>query len=87
MNEVIVTTGVPVPQAKKQPKYPFAAMEIGSSFFLEGKNSSQASSVASAGHLATGFSFAVRGNLDGEPWGKTGVKGAAIWRVEPKKTA
>lgn len=82
-----VKAGISIPVATKSPKYPFAQMEVGSSIFLAGKSSAQASSVAAAGHTATGFSFSVRGNLDGEPWGQPGVKGSGIWRVEPKAKA
>jgi hypothetical protein len=64
---------VPLPEGySRTVKYPFAAMEVGDSFFEEGKTSDQLTNSAAHWRKKNCWKFTAR-NVDG---------GARIWRVK-----
>jgi len=68
-----IDKNVPIPEtAGNGAVYPFAEMEVGDSFYVEGKTSNQLQNAASHWRKRKGWKFATR----------TKEGGARIWRVE-----
>ena len=65
-----------VPRPTRQTTYPFADMEIGDSFFAEGKNGNQLRNAAGHYRKKNGWKFEVEERVENN------VKGARIWRIE-----
>lgn len=74
-NKIEIETDVPMPEGDgRENKYPFANMEIGHSFFVEGATSRQLTNAASHWRKRKGWSFKT------EMGEKNGVAGCRIWR-------
>lgn len=72
-----IDKGIPIPRHSKgpKPKYPFAQMSIGDSFFAaEGKSTISASSCQNA--KRHGGKFTMRATVE------DGVPGYRVWRIE-----
>jgi hypothetical protein len=70
-----IDKGIPIPPRGKGPKYPFAQMSIGDSFFVaESKNTLSSSSCQHAKRL--GGKFSMRATVE------DGVTGYRVWRIE-----
>ena len=67
-----IEDGVEVPFKNKSVRYPFKSMEVGESFFVEGKVTSQ---VMSAARIYGPMKFTSRAAE------KDGVKGVRVWRI------
>lgn len=72
-----IDKGIPIPAPKKgaKPKYPFAQMSIGDSFFAaESQNTLNSSSCQHA--KRRGWKFTMRATVE------DGVTGYRVWRIE-----
>lgn len=76
--EFVIDKGVPIPQAPRgrRPKYPFAQLEVGDSFFVAGESRKIVTNLSRLAHshkTRHGGDFVTR-VVDG---------GARVWRVAP----
>jgi hypothetical protein len=73
MTDIKIDKNVPIPETSGAGAlYPFAEMEVGDSFYVEGKTTAQLQNSASHWRKRKGWKFRTR----------TEDKGARIWRVE-----
>lgn len=68
--EFPIERGIPYPKPRRLSRYPFAAMEVGESFFVPGRNALHMRSCA-GWHQRNGKQFLSR-DVDG---------GARVWRI------
>jgi hypothetical protein len=70
---ITIERGIPIPpKASREAKYPFDALDIGDSFFVEGKAAKSFGSTIQAATKRTGFKFTFRAFDDG----------VRVWRTE-----
>jgi hypothetical protein len=72
VTDIPIDKGVPLPKGRREPKYPWASMEVGDSFFVPGTISTSAATAASK---RLGFGFVRRSVVE------NGVAGIRFWRV------
>jgi hypothetical protein len=60
MNEIKIEKGIPLEEHNRHHKYPWREMEIGDSFFVEGKTSSSLYSALSYAGSRNNLKFTVR---------------------------
>lgn len=66
-----IDKGIPIPNADKGGKYPFHAMNVGDSFFVEGKKAFQMAGTVGQQQNRNGKRFTTR-TVDG---------GTRVWRI------
>ncbi len=71
MTSYEIEKNVPVPEQGGRSQYPFADMQVGDSFFAEGKKPEQLQNAATHWRKKKGWKFAARKESNG----------ARIWRV------
>lgn len=71
-----VETGVPLPDKHVRWKYPFEQLEVGDSFFVPNKDTTQMSALCKRAALRLGRRF-VTAKFD-----KDGQSGVRVWRME-----
>ena len=82
-----IDKNVPIPEgATRASAYPFEDMEVGDSFFMQGKTSDQLTNAASHWRKKKGWGFTARNVHEMGKHPDTGadlpIKGARIWRTK-----
>jgi hypothetical protein len=79
---ITINKGIPIPTANggRAITYPFEDMEVGDSFFVEGKTSDQLTNAAAHYRKKNGWGFSAR-NVE-ESVDDIKKKGARIWRTK-----
>ncbi len=83
LSEVSVETGVPIPKSRgggslrgRAPKWPYADLSVGESFFAEGRAAKSMSGSIAWAQKSLGIRLSLRCVEE------NGAKGVRVWRVE-----
>ncbi len=71
MSDIVIEKGIPLPRRGVAPKYPFAKLEVGDSFFVPGRTTNSFGGIMTAAAKRTGYGFQSR-KTDG---------GIRVWRI------
>lgn len=67
---------IPIPEQVRKTEYPFEQMEVGDSFFAEGKTTDQLGNASGHWRKKKGWGFTIRKETS-----EDGKNGARIWRI------